>query len=73
MTVPAHDGRRDMRVVIVQGQNKGFGPQLHLKILDGYRAGELVRDSVSDAPLAGGIDKEKLATWARETGYQVVN
>lgn len=60
-----------MRVVIKPGPNAGFGTQYRLQILDGYRAGEFVRGSDSDQPLFD-VNRERLATWARDTGYEVV-
>lgn len=61
-----------MRVTIKAGCNKGFGTQYHLKILDGYRAGEYVRDSSAERPLFD-IDKARLSAWAQATGFEVVS
>lgn len=60
-----------MRVTVEVGPNKGFSIQYRLKMLDGYRAGQFVRNSVSEQPLFD-VDQARLATWARNTGYEVV-
>lgn len=61
-----------MRVTLINtGRNKGFGTQYRLKILDGYRAGECVRDSVSEQPLFD-VNPDRLSAWAQNTGYEVV-
>lgn len=59
------------RVVIEDGPDNGFGTQYRLKILDSYRAGEFVRQSAADIPLFD-TDRQRLAAWANETGYLVV-
>lgn len=60
-----------MRVVIEPGPDNGFGIQYRLKLLDGYRAGQLVRLGDSEQPLFD-VDQARLAAWARDTGYEVV-
>jgi hypothetical protein len=65
-----------MRVVIEAGPDNGFGIQYRLKLLDGYRAGQFVRNSASDEPLFDAlfdVDRARLTTWARDTGYEVVS
>lgn len=59
-----------MRVTVQKGSNKGWGTQYHLMILDGYRAGNLVRDCLGNPTFD--IDRERLIRWASETGYEVV-
>lgn len=61
-----------MRVVVESGANKGFGIQYHLKMLDGYRAGELVRNGDLELPLFD-VDRPRLVAWAQNTGYEVVS
>ena len=59
-----------MRVTVQKGPNKGYGTQYNLRILDGYRAGELVRSAVNHPVFD--INKERMIQWATETGYVVV-
>lgn len=60
-----------MKVVIVSGKNKGYGIQYHLKIVDSYRAGQLVRVGVEEYPLFD-TDQDRLVKWTLDTGYEVV-
>lgn len=61
-----------MRVAIETGPNKGYGIQYRLKMLDGYRAEQFVRNGASEQPLFD-VDRVRLTTWARDTGYEVVS
>lgn len=59
------------QVSIETGADNGHGIVYRLKLLTGYRSGEYVRTSGSEAPLTD-IDPERLKTWASETGYEVI-
>lgn len=60
-----------MRVAIEACRKCGI-THFQLKILDGYRAGEFVRNSVSDHLLFD-VNSARLKKWAQNTGYQVVS
>lgn len=59
-----------MQVAIEPGPDNGFGTQYRLRVLSGYRAGELVRSVVPQHPVFD-IDANRLREWAEETGYVV--
>lgn len=59
-----------MLVRIESGSDNGYGIQHHLRILSGYRQGELVRLSFSEAPLFD-VNEARLRDWAKESGYEV--
>jgi hypothetical protein len=59
-----------MKVTVEPGPDNGFGTQYRLRILDGYRAGELVRAGDGNRPLFD-VNRARLVDWARETGYEV--
>lgn len=61
-----------MKVVVVLGNNKCYGIQYNLKMLDSYRAGQLVGSGIKEYPLFD-IDRDRLVKWALETGYEVVD
>lgn len=60
-----------MRVRIWADHSGNAGTVFHLQLLDGYRAGEFVRDGDSERPLAD-TSAVRLTAWARETGYEVI-
>lgn len=42
------------------------------RMLNGYRAGELIVQGTTDIPLRW-VDRAQFVTWLQETGYEVVN
>jgi len=61
-----------MRVAVEAGPDNGFGIQYRLRLLDGYRVGQLVRNCYSEQPLFD-VDCARLIAWAHDTGYEVVS
>jgi len=61
-----------LKVAIESLPSNGFGLRFGLKIIDGYRAGNMVRCSVSENARTD-INLQRMINWAVNTGYEVIN
>ena len=56
-----------MKVQVESGTDNGWGIEYHLRMLDGYHAGQLVCQFVGQ-PVSD-INMQRLIDWAEEVGY----